>query len=178
MDFVKTTFDKLSDFELKNNQIFLIVKIDKQKLFICKNTEIIKEYNISTGYKGIGNKKGSYKTPLGSHKIFSKHGDGEPIGTIFDMRKSLGIVTKILTQPVSVPQGFVTTRILRLEGLEEGINKGGNVDTFDRLIYIHGTQEEGNIGKPASKGCIRMINSEIIDLYKIVEVNTLVEILK
>jgi len=71
----------------------------------------------------------------------------------------------------------VTSRIFWLEGLEIGKNKGEGIDSYKRYIYIHGTSEEGRLGEPASHGCIRMKNKEVIDLYKLIEVGTLVLIL-
>ena len=71
----------------------------------------------------------------------------------------------------------VTSRVLWLEGLENGVNKGDNIDSFKRYIYIHGTSEEGRLGEPASHGCIRMKNKEVIELYKKIKIGTLVLIL-
>ena len=178
MNIVLSSFEKLSKYGLKENETYLVIKVELQKLFVCKNTEVIDEYDISSGAKGVGNVMESYKTPLGSHKIAGKYGDNEPIGTIFEGKKSMNITTKIYYEPVDTPMDYVTTRIINLEGLEEGINKGGNVDTLKRFIYIHGTQEEGLIGKPASKGCIRMRNDEVITLFNQVHVGTFVEIIE
>ena len=37
---------------------------------------------------------------------------------------------------------------------------------MDELIYIHGTTSEGRLGAPASHGCIRMSNPDVVDLAK------------
>ena len=94
------------------------------------------------------------------------------IGRIFT-----GEIATIYTDTRRSPTDDITSRILWLEGLEEGINKGEGIDSFKRYIYIHGTSEEGRLGMPASHGCIRMKNKEVIDLFKLIEVGTLVLIL-
>ena len=84
----------------------------------------------------------------------------------------------IIHEPVDSEDDYITSRIMWLEGQEEGFNKGGSVDSFKRYIYIHGTHEEGLIGQKASHGCIRMFNHDVIELYDLVSENTEVNILK
>jgi len=155
----------------------LFVSIEKQKLYHIKNNKIISEFIISSSAYGTGNKEGSNKTPLGLHKVKQKYGDNTPINGRMKGRVYYGKIATIYKDSTKSKTDDVTTRILWLEGLEQGENKGEGVDSFKRCIYIHGTSEEGRLGNPASHGCIRMKNKEVIDLYKIIEVGTLVLIL-
>lgn len=156
------------------SQFNLKVIISKQKLILSKDDKIVKYYPVSTSKYGIGNKIGSNKTPLGLHRIASKIGRNACFGAIFKRRRNTGKIAR-----VNKGSGdLITTRILRLEGLQRGINKGKGIDSFQRCIYIHGTPEEKLIGKPTSHGCIRMKNSDIIKLFSLVKRGTLVEIRK
>jgi len=164
-------------FGLKSEDYALIVDPDSQRLFLIRNNQIEATYPVSTSLKGQGNRDGSYQTPTGTHRICAKYGEGSPVGTIFRARKSTGKIAKIYTDSTDSPDDYVTTRILRLEGMEPGVNKGKGIDSYRRFIYIHGTPEEGLIGTPASHGCIRMKNADVIALFDTVPVGTLVEIL-
>lgn len=104
---------------------------------------------------------------------FGKFGD-----TIFISRINTKRTAKIIKKPVDTEDDFVTSRIMWLGGMEEGLNKGGNVDSYRRYIYIHGTQEEGLIGSKASHGCIRMFNNDVIDLFAKVNIGTKVLIIE
>jgi len=152
------------------------VSIVDQKLYLMEGNQQLKEYPVSTSVYGIGSKAGSNKTPLGKHKVIRKFGDGAPLGTIFRSRINTGQTAKIYTDDTDLEKDDVTTRILRLTGLEPGKNQGPGVDSFSRYIYIHGTPEEGLIGKPASHGCIRMKNADVVELYDLVDEGTLVTI--
>ena len=159
-------------------QEILFVSISEQKLYHIKDNTIIKEYSISSAKKGVGNVKNSDKTPLGLHSIKEKHGNNTPtygrmIGRVF-----YGQIATIFNDTTTSKTDDITSRLLWLTGEEEGINKGGNVDSYQRYIYIHGTSEEGKIGTPASHGCIRMINKEVIELFSLVKLNTKVLILE
>ena len=162
--------------DIKINEI-LFVSVTNQKMYHIKNNIIINEYIISTSEFGIGNKAGSNKTPIGMHKIKSKHGDKTPINGRMIGRVFNGEISKIYIDKKKSKTDDITSRIFWLEGLEHGVNKGKNIDSFKRYIYIHGTSEEGRLGSPASHGCIRMKNKEVVDLYNKIEVGTLVLIL-
>jgi len=166
------------DFHPKKSFSELIfVSIQYQKLYYLKNGKIHSKYDVSTSRFGVGSQKGSQKTPVGLHAVQNKIGIGCPINSVLKMGYCSGKIAKVITQPVHGPDDYVTTRILWLNGLEKGINKGGQVDTYNRNIYIHGTAEEGLIGTRASHGCVRMKNKEVIDLFNKVNVNCLVLIL-
>ena len=155
----------------------IYVSIKEQKLYHIQHDSIIKEYIISSSVYGIGNTSGSNKTPIGLHSIRKKYGEKTPINGKMTGRVFQGNIATIYTDQTKSKTDDVTSRILWLEGLEKGKNKGEGIDSFKRYIYIHGTSEEGRLGKPASHGCIRMKNKEVIDLYNLVEVGTLVLIL-
>lgn len=154
-----------------NLEKILIIDGENQKMYFTNGKEIFKEYEISTSKYGYGTVPKSSKTPLGLHEIKEKIGDGAEIGAIFKYKKNTGKLAEIYNSKYDSPQDFVTTRILSLGGLEEK-----NSNSFNRAIYIHGTPEEGLIGAPASHGCIRMKNKEIVELYNLVSVGTKVDI--
>jgi len=155
----------------------IYVSIKQQKLYHIQNDRIIKDYIISSSAYGIGSKAGSNKTPIGLHSIKEKYGDKTPINGRMTGRVFYGDIATIYTDKTKSKTDDITSRIFWLEGMEKGKNKGKGIDSYKRYIYIHGTSEEGRLGKPASHGCIRMKNKEVIDLYKLIEVGTLVLIL-
>jgi len=165
-----------SQFGLKPDEYVIIIDISEQKLRLIKDGKIVKTYPVSTSKYGVGNKRDSNKTPLGIHRIAKKIGEGAPIGAIFESRMDTGKIAEIYTDKTEIQEDLVTTRIMWLEGLETGVNKGNGIDSYERCIYIHGTQEEGLIGEPASHGCIRMKNNDVVELFDLVTINTLVEI--
>jgi len=162
------------------NQAFeeiLFASIKEQKLYHIKDDKIIKEYIISSSAYGIGSEAGSNKTPLGLHKVNQKYGAKTPINGRMVGRVFYGEIATIYLDDSKSKTDDITSRIFWLEGLEKGKNKGKGIDSYKRYIYIHGTSEEGRLGNPASHGCIRMKNKEVIDLYNLIEVGTLVLIL-
>ena len=181
--FSKTVFSQKNIIQKANNYIssdyseLLFVSIENQKMYHIKESEIVKQYTISSSEYGTGSEAGSNKTPLGLHKIKEKYGTKTPINGRMIGRVFYGQIATIYKDKQKSKTDDVTSRIFWLEGLEKGKNKGEGIDSYKRYIYIHGTSEEGRLGEPASHGCIRMKNKEVIDLYKIIEVGTLVLIL-
>ena len=155
----------------------LFVYIENQKMYRIQSKDIIEIYDISTSKYGIGNQMGSNKTPTGLHKINSKYGHKTPVNGRMIGRVFYGQIAKIFSDTTTSKTDDITSRILWLEGLENGINKGDNIDSYKRYIYIHGTSEEGRIGIPSSHGCIRMKNKDVIDLFNEVAIGTFVLIL-
>ena len=155
----------------------LLVSVKDQKMYHIKQGEVLSEYVISSSVYGEGSKDGSNKTPLGLHKVKSKFGDKTPINGKMIGRVFYGKITTIYTGNSKSKTDDVLSRILWLDGMEEGLNKGDGIDSYSRYIYIHGTSEEGQLGKPASHGCIRMKNKEVIELYEKIKIGTLVLIL-
>jgi len=169
-----------TDFPVLLEQAKIVIDISEQQLYLYKGKQaikdnLIKSYPVSTSKYGIGSQAGSNKTPLGRHRIQNKIGDGAPEGMIFKARQNTGIIAKINGKDRS---DFVTTRIMWLKGLEPGKNRGRRIDSYKRYIYIHGTAEEDKIGQPASHGCIRMYNSDVIDLFDRLKEGTEVDIRK
>jgi len=110
----------------------------------------------------------SNRTPLGLHRIAQKIGGGAPIGTVFRYRRPIGLTWE------GTPEAAIVHRILWLEGLEPGFNRGGNVDSFRRCIYLHGFGDEATLGRPQSHGCIHVAATDLIALFDRVSVGTLV----
>ena len=160
------------DISYKSLENLIYVDISSQTLsYIVKGT-VSKKYNISSSYYGTGSEANSLKTPLGKHEIYKKIGNELPINAILKGRVWNGAIADIIEGPIDTDYDHVTSRILWLDGLEEGKNRGNGVDSRNRYIYIHGTAEEGLIGKPASDGCIRMYNNEVIELFELVSEKT------
>lgn len=136
------------------------VSISEQRLRLYEGSAMVAEYVISTATNGPGFEEGSYCTPTGRFEISEKIGDGEPLGTIFKSREANGVWDGAASE-----DDLVLTRILRLHGLD-----AENANTMERYIYIHGTNQENLLGQPASCGCIRMANADVVDLYRRVEV--------
>lgn len=130
---------------------------------------LLETFPCSTSRFGIGQKEGSNCTPLGLHRIAEKIGAGERAGTVFKSRKIVGHIS----QP-EFADAKITTRIMWIEGLEPGFNRGGNVDSHARFIYIHGTGDQTTIGKPDSCGCIHLADADLIPLFEKLPSGTLV----
>lgn len=139
------------------------VSVDDQTLKVIEDARCIRQFDISTATKGMGFVTDSYRTPTGRFRISEKIGAGEASGTIFKQRQPVG-----LWQPGDPHEGdLVLSRILRLEGLDPE-----NANTHERMIYIHGTNHEDRLGQPASQGCIRLSNGEMIELFDMVDEGT------
>ncbi len=171
-DFEDIINKKDLSFKFKDYNSFIFVDIDNQVLFFLKKGTVKKSYNISTSSYGTGSKLNSLKTPLGEHRISEKIGKDLPIGAILKGRVWTGGIANIITENIDTDEDLVTSRILWLEGTQEGLNKGPGIDSKSRFIYIHGTAEEGLIGKPASDGCIRMYNEDVIELFAFASLGT------
>jgi HAD superfamily phosphoserine phosphatase-like hydrolase len=145
----------------------LVVSIDDQSLEVLEGEQCIRRFTISTATKGMGCALGSYRTPTGRFRVCEKIGEGLAIGTIFKERVPVGI-----WRDGDCAKGdLVLTRILRLDGLDPQ-----NANTLERYVYIHGTNQEEKLGRPASHGCIRLANREMIELFDMVDEETLLEI--
>ena len=135
----------------------LQISVPAQKLVLYKEGKVVKTYPVSTSKFGLGNEKGSYRTPLGRMEVAEKIGGGKPAGAVFKSRIWTGEVIK----PDSPGRDPIVSRILWLRGTERK-----NDNTYSRYIYIHGTAAEKVIGKPVSYGCVRMKSRDVIDLYR------------
>ena len=140
----------------------LLVRIGTQSLQFFRHSTLVKSYVISTSLRPPSNVRDSLGTPRGLHEIAERVGDGQPPGVVFKSRVPTG---KHYTEFPDAGPNLITTRILWLRGLEPGVNQGGDVDSHQRYIYIHGTNHEQRIGEPFSGGCVLMRNLEVIELY-------------
>jgi hypothetical protein len=145
----------------------VVVSIADQAMDVYARNQVVGHYLVSTSKFGIGDSRGTYRTPLGRLEIAKKIGAGARIGAVFKNRRPTGEVLA----PDAPGRDPIVTRILWLKGLERE-----NADAFGRYIYIHGTPEERNIGRPASFGCIRMRSADIVRLFATVGVGAKVEI--
>jgi len=153
----------------------LYVSVHRQRLFHVRAGVLVATYPVATSHKGPGCLRDSHCTPTGLHRITEKIGDDVPPLGILRERSFTGE----LADPdfAGVDKDWITSRILWLEGLEPGVNRGGEVDSHERHIYIHGTANERSVGTPSSMGCIRMRNDDVIALYASAPVGALVVVL-
>ena len=143
----------------------LHVSIADQTLRLMEDGHTLETYSVSTALKGAGEQSGSEQTPRGTHRVRAKIGAGMPSGTVFRGRRPTGEVWNPDLQAQHPGRDWILTRILWLSGTEVGRNRLGNCDSMRRYIYIHGTPDTEPMGVPLSHGCIRMRNSDIIDLF-------------
>jgi len=139
----------------------LVVDVERQRLGLLDGGRLEVEYLVSTAAAGVGGDDGSLRTPPGWHRIHACIGASAAPGTVFRDRVATGETWN--GEPV--PDDLILTRILTLDGLEPGVNQGPGLDSLERTIYIHGTNQSDRLGAPASHGCIRMANAEVMDLF-------------
>ncbi len=137
----------------------IYISIGEQKLRLFEGDALVAEYVVSSAANGIGFEEGSYCTPTGRFEVSEKIGDGEALGTIFKSRKPMGV-----WDGTPSDDDMILSRILRLNGLD-----AQNANSMERYIYIHGTNHEALLGEPASHGCIRMANADIVELFDRIE---------
>lgn len=152
----------------------LVVDIATQQLHCVQAGKVVKSYAISTAAKGVGEIKGSEQTPRGRHIIRAKIGKNHPANAVFVGRRFTGEIYSSTLAQQHPKRDWILSRILWLSGLEVGKNRLSDCDTMQRYIYIHGTPDENINGIPASHGCIRMRNADIIELFDNVPVKTVV----
>lgn len=156
----------------------LLIELSKQRL-ICRDAGgVVKTYPVSTALNGAGESCGSGCTPRGMHRIRLKIGAGCDENSVFVARRPTGERYSPHLAATQPGRDWILTRILWLSGMEKGKNRGGEVDTLRRFIYIHGTPEDQPMGVAASHGCIRMRNRDLLELFDQVENGTRVEIVE
>jgi hypothetical protein len=172
VDGLKRMMEKCEALGIKPSNRALLVSIDRQTMQFFANGELQKAYIISTSRRPPSNINGSLGTPRGLHAIAEKIGAGQPPGIVFKGRVATGyhFHEHLDRTGGNDDENLITSRILWLKGLEPGVNAGGNVDSYKRYIYIHGTNREDALGKPQSAGCVLMANSEIVELFEQVRV--------
>ena len=149
------------------------ISVAAQSLKLLDNEgRLLREYLISSAAKGVGEQAGSYQTPRGRHRIRARIGDGLPLGAVLRGRRPTGEICTPELMAAQPDRDWILTRILWLCGEEPGKNRGGQVDTMRRYVYIHGTPDSAILGVPGSHGCIRMRNTDMVDLFDRVPVGT------
>ncbi len=150
---------------IKPSDRIIVVRIQTQTLQLFEHNLLVKSYIISTSSRPPSNLAHSLGTPRGLHEIADRIGGGQPAGMVFKARIPTGRHFSEFAPDEIRTDDLITSRILWLRGLEEGVNAGGDVDSHRRYIYIHGTRHEDKLGSPASAGCIRMSNPDVIELF-------------
>ena len=152
------------------------IDLPKQELTLRDGTRVLKKYSVSTARRGAGEKNGSFCTPRGSHIVRAKIGTGQSLNAVFVRRRPTGEIWTPELNAKHPGRDWMLTRIPWLSGCEPGKNRLGEVDTMRRYIYIHGSPETAQMGKPGSIGCVRMRNRDILELFDRVAPYTEVEI--
>ena len=150
----------------KSAQATIHISVRAQELTLKRGRKKLATYAVSTSRFGLGSKEGSMKTPTGRFRIEEMIGEEMPLGTVFKSRRPVKATKKLLRE-----EDLIMTRILWLDGLDPR-----NANTHERFIYIHGTNHEEKIGEPASHGCIRMRNADLVELFELVKRGTRVVI--
>ncbi len=160
---------------IKPGQRLLAVSIGAATLRFYRDGELVQAYPVSTSRRPPSNVKDSLGTPRGLHEIAERIGAGQPPGMVFKSRIPTGRhYSELLTSEDGRNDNLITSRILWLRGLEPGVNRGGDVDTHARYVYIHGTNHGDRIGEPLSSGCVLMRDLDIIALFEEVRAGDLV----
>jgi hypothetical protein len=162
---LRITFADALSRGLPRDGVLLVVLVPQQRLRVLTRRGVWRVFRISTAAHGLGNVSGSNATPPGWHRVAKWLGADAPAGQVFQSRRR----TRRVLAPDAwrMPEGedLILSRILWLAGLEPGVNQGPGIDSFARYIYIHGTNHEQLLGTPASHGCVRMANDDIVDLF-------------
>lgn len=153
-----------------NSNLAVVINIADQTLSLFDGDKLCKEYPIASAKNGVGQKNGSECTPLGLHRIRAKIGQGEALGAVFVGRRPTGEIYSEALALDHPGRDWILTRILWLCGNEVGFNRGGDVDTMRRYIYIHGAPDSHPMQIPSSHGCIKMRNTDMLDLFSRVNV--------
>ena len=152
------------------------IDVKRQELKLMEGTKVLKSYSISTAKNGVGEKNGSFCTPRGRHIVRAKIGAGQPLNAVFVRRRPTGETWSPELHAKYPGRDWMLTRLLWLSGKEPGKNRLGDVDTMRRYIYIHGSPDTAEMGKPGSIGCIRMRNRDVAELFELVPPYTEVDI--
>lgn len=163
----------MSNINIKNNKV-IDIDVKKQQLTLLHGEDIIACYDVSTAKKGVGQQNGSECTPLGKHLVRAKIGAGAKENTVFIGRRESGEIFNEEMRQNNPERDWILTRILWLSGLEKGKNRGGEVDTMRRYIYIHGCPDNDSFSSPSSHGCVKMRNKDIIELFNNIVAGTCV----
>lgn len=162
------------------SKVHLLIDTANQTLDVYDGDELIKQFSVSTAKNGTGQLENTGCTPLGRHTVAQKIGGEYSMNAVFVGREFTGEIYDDELGLKNPDHDWILSRILWLDGCEDGVNKGENADgvcdTFSRYIYIHGTPDTEPMGRPMSHGCVRMRNEDIVWLYDVVDVGTAVNI--
>src|SRR3954465_13467003 len=161
---------------IKPGERLISVRISTATLQFYRGGVLAKSYVVSTSKRPPSNVKNSLGTPRGLHEIAERVGAGQPPGMVFKSRVPPGRHFNEVADldPDRAENNLITSRILWLRGLEPGVNRGGDVDTYERHVSIHGPSLEDRVGQPQSAGCVLMRNLDIVELYEDVRAGDLV----
>ena len=162
----------MSNINKKTNEKIIDININKQELSLLQGETLIARYPVSTAKNGIGQQNSSECTPSGWHTIRAKIGLDAEVNTVFVGRRNSGEIFSEELRVSNPERDWILTRIMWLSGLESGKNRGREVDTMRRYIYIHGCPDSDSFSKPSSHGCVKMRNKDIIELFDNVEAGT------
>src|SRR3990170_7516488 len=155
---------------MRNPRYRIEVDVPSQTLTLRDNEgRAAMQVPVSTARNGVGEERGTEKTPRGSHYIRAKIGAGQPVNSVFVSRRPTGEIYSPQLRAAFPSRDWILTRILWLCGLERGKNRLGNVDTMRRYIYIHGCPDDDPMGVPSSRGCVKMRNHDLVRLFDLVE---------
>ena len=144
----------------------LIVDASRQRMHRMVDGDTVATLPVSTSKNGLGNVMDSYRTPTGFMKVVERYGEGEPAGRVFFERDPMPECLEEEQWRMATGQDYILTRILRLAGCEEGVNLGGEVDVYERYVYLHGSDCEQHLGiNPSSHGCVHVGNHDLVTLY-------------
>jgi lipoprotein-anchoring transpeptidase ErfK/SrfK len=152
------------------------ISIPEQSLKLFDDGRELRRYSVSTSRNGPGERQGSFCTPRGEHIVRAKIGAGQPVKSVFVNRRPTGEIWTPELAERFPGRDWILTRVLWLSGCESGRNRLGDVDTMRRYIYIHGSPDNVEMGKPGSIGCIRMRNQDVVELFERVPLGTEVSI--
>lgn len=152
------------------------ISIPEQRLTLIEGGMPRCSYAVSTAANGAGEREGSECTPRGQHRVAAKIGAGAPVNAVFVARQWTGEIYTPALAASALGRDWILTRIVWLAGCEPGRNQGGHVDTLARYVYLHGTPDSVDLGRPGSRGCVRMRNADLLDLFDLIEVGTRVDI--
>lgn len=157
---------------------WLRIHLAAQDLEVLEEERVVARFSVSTAAKGPGERLGSEQTPRGRHQIREMIGAGAPMNAVLVGRQLTGETFTPELRAANPGRDWILSRVIWLDGLEEGRNRGGDLDTCARYIYIHGTPDDEPMGAPHSHGCIRMRNEDVVALFEEVGVGTVVEIVE
>ncbi len=168
---IGTTYDKIVNYAPEKPSRWLLVDTSNQHLYLVLEGGVVAQWPVSTAQAGLDNRENSEGTPTGVHRVAQKIGKNSRLGTVYDSRQPTGETWNPEWNNADhlLGRDLILSRILVLEGLEPGVNQGPGIDSRQRYIYVHGTNREDLIGQPASRGCVRMSNQGIIELFDLIE---------